>query len=124
LNWLFVVELGLDHRGLALATSGTTTVSLVLLWVLFRRRSRLGRLDGRRTVTTLFKTAAASLVMGGLSYATFLGLDGAFGHDAIWARLLQVGLAVGVALLAYFAGCKLLRVRELDQALSALVPGR
>jgi len=124
LNWLFVVELGLDHRGLALATSGTTTVSLVLLWVLFRRRSRLGRLDGRRTVLTLFKTAAASLVMGGLSYATFLGLDGAFGHDAIWARLLQVGLAVGVALLAYFAGCKLLRVRELDQALSALVPGR
>jgi hypothetical protein len=62
--------------------------------------------------------------MGGLSYATFLGLDGAFGHDAIWSRLLQVGLAIGVALLAYFAGCKLLRVRELDQALSALVPGR
>jgi len=124
LNWLFVVELGLDHRGLALATSGTMTVSLVLLWVLFRRRSRLGRLDGRRTVATLAKTAAASLVMGGLSYATFVGLDGAFGHDAIWARLLQVGLAIGVALLAYFSGCKLLRVRELDQALSALVPGR
>ena len=124
LNWLFVVELGLDHRGLALATSGTMTVSLVLLWVLFRRRSRLGRLDGRRTVMTLFKTAAASLVMGGLSYATFLGLDGAFGHYAIWARLLQVGLAIGVALLVYFAGCRLLRVRELDQALSALVPGR
>ncbi len=124
LNWLFVVELGLDHRGLALATSGTMTVSLVLLWVLFRRRSRLGRLDGRRTITTLAKTAAASLLMGALSYATFLGLDGAFGHNAIWARVLQVGLAIGVALLAYFIGCKLLRVRELDQALSALVPGR
>src|SRR3990172_8637375 len=124
LNWLFVVELGLDHRGLALATSGTMTVSLILLWVLFRRRSRLGRLDGRRTVTTLAKTAAASSVMGGLSYATFLALDGTFGHHAIWARLLQVGLAIGVALLAYFIGCKLLRVRELDQALSALVPGR
>ncbi len=124
LNWLFVVELGFDHRGLALATSGTITVSLILLWVLFRRRSGLGRLDGRRTVATLLKTAAASAAMGGLSYATFLGLDGAFGHDAIWARLLQVGLAIGVALLAYFVGCKLLRVRELDQALAALVPGR
>jgi putative peptidoglycan lipid II flippase len=124
LNWLLVVELGLDHRGLALATSGTTTVSLVLLWILFRRRSRLGRLDGRRTIATLLKTAAASLIMGVLSYATFLGLDGAFGHDAIWARLLQVGLAIAVALLVYFLGCRLLRVRELDQALSALVPGR
>jgi putative peptidoglycan lipid II flippase len=122
LNWLFVVELGLDHRGLALATSGTMTVSLILLWVLFRRRSRLGRLDGRRTVTTLAKTAAASSVMGGLSYAIF-GLDGAFGHDAIGPGC-SGGLAIGVALLAYFAGCKLLRVRELDQALSALVPGR
>jgi putative peptidoglycan lipid II flippase len=124
LNWLFVVELGLDHRGLALATSGTMTVSLVLLWALFRRRSRLGRLDGRRTVATLAKTVIASSIMGGLSYATFLGLDGAFGHDAIWARLLQVSLAIGVALLAYFIGCKLLRVRELDQALAALAPGR
>jgi putative peptidoglycan lipid II flippase len=124
LNWLFVVELGLDHRGLALATSGTTTVSLVLLWVLFRRRSRLGRLDGRRTVATLLKTAIASIAMGALSYATFLGIDGAFGHDAVWARLLQVGLSIAVALLVYFLGCKLLRVRELDQALEALVPGR
>jgi putative peptidoglycan lipid II flippase len=124
LNWLFVVELGLDHRGLALATSGTTTVSLVLLWVLFRRRSRLGRLDGRRTVLTLFKTLAASLVMGGLAWTTFAVLDGAFGHDAVWSRLLQVGLSIGVALAVYFVGCKLLRVRELDQALSALLPGR
>lgn len=124
LNWLLVVELGLDHRGLALATSGTMTVSLVLLWALFRRRSRLGRLDGRRTLKTFLKTLAVSLVMGGLSYGTFLGIDGAFGHAAIWSRLLQVGLAIGVALFAYFLGCKMLRVRELDQALSALLPGR
>ncbi len=124
LNWVFVVELGLDHRGLALATSGTMTVSLVLLWILFRRRSRLGRLDGRRTVSTLVRTSAASVMMGGLAWGTFLGVDGAFGHEAIWARLLQVGLAIAVAFLAYFIGCKLLRVSELDQALAALLPGR
>jgi putative peptidoglycan lipid II flippase len=124
LNWLFVVELGLDHRGLALATSGTTTVSLVLLWAIFRRRSRLGRLDGRRTLGTLLKTSAASLLMGGLAGATFLGLDNALGHDAVWTRLVQVGLAIGVALLAYFIGCKALGVRELDHAISAILPGR
>lgn len=124
LNWLFVVELGLDHRGLALATSGTTTVSLVLLWAIFRRRSRLGRLDGRRTLGTLLKTSAASLLMGGLAGATFLGLDNALGHDAVWTRLVQVGLAIGVALLAYFIGCKALGVPELDQAISAILPGR
>jgi putative peptidoglycan lipid II flippase len=120
LNWLFVVELGLDHRGLALATSATTTLSLVILWVLFRRRSRLERLDGRRTLSALLKTLAASLVMAALSYATFFALDAVLGHDAVWSRLLQVGLAIAVAVLAYFLCCRLFRVRELDQALVAL----
>jgi putative peptidoglycan lipid II flippase len=124
LNWLFVVELGFDHRGLALATSGTMTISLVLLWILFRVRSPVGRLEGRRTVSTLVRTAAAAAAMGALASATFRGLDEAFGHDAVWARLLQVGLAIGVGVTVYFLGCKLLRVRELDQALSALVPRR
>jgi putative peptidoglycan lipid II flippase len=115
LNWLFVVELGYDHRGLALATSGTTTLSLVILWILFRRRSGLGRLDGRRTMTTLGKTMVASAVMGALAFGTFHGLDSALGHERVGTRLLQVGLAIAVALVTYFGGCKLLRVRELDQ---------
>ncbi|MGH9337639.1 MAG: murein biosynthesis integral membrane protein MurJ, partial [Vicinamibacteria bacterium] len=75
LNWFFVVELGLDHRGLALATSGTMTISLVLLWIMFRIRSRIGRLDGRQTIVTLAKTTAASVVMGALAFITFRGLD-------------------------------------------------
>jgi uncharacterized membrane protein YccC len=61
--------------------------------------------------------------MGALAYATFAGLDGAFGHAAIWARLLQVGAAIAIAFAAYYASCKLLRVRELDQAISALLTG-
>jgi putative peptidoglycan lipid II flippase len=124
LNWLFVARLGMDHRGLALATSATTTISLVILWLLFRARSGLGRLDGRRTMITLAKTSAASLAMGGAAFATFRFLDGALGHDAIWARLAQVGSAIAVALLVYFLLCRALRVRELDQALSALLPRR
>jgi putative peptidoglycan lipid II flippase len=124
LNWLFVVRLGMDHRGLALATSATTTLSLVILWLQFRRRSGLGRLDGRRTMITLAKTAAASLAMGAASYAIFRWLDGAFGHDGVGARLAQVGGAIAVALLVYFLLCRALRVRELDQALSAFLPRR
>jgi hypothetical protein len=44
------------------------------------------------------------------------------GHDALWARLLQVGAALGVSLVVYYAGCRLLRVRELDHALAAFLP--
>jgi putative peptidoglycan lipid II flippase len=115
LNWLFVVELGYDHRGLALATSGTTALSLLVLWLSFRRRSGLGGLDGRRTLSTLLKTMAASALMGALSYGVFRWLDATLGHESVGARLLQVGAAIAVALAAYFGGCKLLRVRELDQ---------
>lgn len=124
LNWLFVVHLGLDHRGLALATSTTTTISLVVLWLLFRKRSRLGRLDGRRSLLTFLKTGAVSLLMGFVALVIFRGLDGTFGHAALWARLLQVGTPIAAALAVYFAGCRTLGVTELDDAISAVLSRR
>lgn len=115
LNWLFVVSLGMDHRGLALATSITATLSFVGLWFLFRRRSRMGRLDTRKAAATLMKTLGASSVMGVAAFYTFRGLDEWFGHVAVWARLLQVGAATFVGLGVYLAGCRVLGVREMDQ---------
>jgi putative peptidoglycan lipid II flippase len=120
LNWLFVVHLGMDHRGLALATSTTMTISVVCLWLLVRRRSEVGRLDGSRTAVTLAKTVAASLVMGAFSLGTLRMLDSSYGHEIVWTRLLQVGSAVGVGVVVFVAGCKLLRVGELDQAFAAM----
>jgi putative peptidoglycan lipid II flippase len=124
LNWLFIVQFGMDQRGLAAATSGTTTISCICLWLLFRKRSRLGRLDGRRTLVTFVKCATASALMGALAFVAFRGLDQAFGHDALWARLVQVGTTIVLALLTYGLMCKLLRVRELNQALAAVLPQR
>ncbi|HXV59653.1 MAG TPA: murein biosynthesis integral membrane protein MurJ [Vicinamibacteria bacterium] len=122
LNWLFVVVLGWDHRGLALATSTTTTLSLVVLWLLFRRRSRLGRLDGRRSVATLIKTLAASMVMGAAALLTHQLLDGLFGHAALLPRIAQVLGAISIAVLVYILGCMILRVRELKEVAAALAP--
>ena len=119
LNWLFVVRLGLDHRGLALATSTTMTISLVFLLILFRKRSGLGRLGGRTALVTFGKTVVVSVVMGAFAFLTCRGFDSFLGHDVVWARLLQVGSSVFVGLAVFFFGCKLLRVRELDQALAA-----
>lgn len=120
LNWLFVIRLGLDHRGLALATSTTMTISLVFLWLLFRKRSGLERLGGKSALVTFGKTVVVSAVMGAFAFFTFLSLDGSLGHDVVWTRLLQVGSSILVGLTVFFFGCKLLRVRELDQALAAL----
>lgn len=119
LNWLFVVRLGLDHRGLALATSGTMTFSVIALWVMFRRRSPAGRLDGRRSLVTFLKTTVAAAVMGAAAFVTFRLVDASWGHERVLARLAQVSGAVLVALVVYFLACRALRVREMDQALSA-----
>ncbi len=120
LNWFFVVVLGMDHRGLALATSTTMTISVIWLWMLLRRRTEVGRLDGGRTLVTLVKTVAASVLMGVFVLGTIRFLDGSYGHALVWTRLFQVGSAIGVGVVVFVAGCKLLRVSELDQAFDAL----
>lgn len=119
LNWLFVVRLGLDHRGLALATSGTMTFSVVALWLMFRKRSPAGRLDGRRSLATFLKTSLAAAVMGATAFGAYRFLDASWGHDHVITRAAQVLGAILVALGVYFLACRALRVRELDQALSA-----
>ena len=120
LNWLFVVRLGMDHTGLALATSATTTVSLVALWILFRRRSGTGGIGGRATLATLLKTGAASAVMGAVVFGAHGWLEGAIGSAHFGVRLVAVGVTVATGIIVFFAGCRLFHVRELDQALSSL----
>jgi putative peptidoglycan lipid II flippase len=124
LNWFFIVVLGMDHRGLALATSCTMTVSLGLLWILLRRRSRLPGLGGGAALWMLAKMSVASLVMGAAAFATSRGLDRWLGHETTVAQLTQVVVAIGLALVVLFLACKALRVREMDQALRALVGPR
>ncbi|MGH9460798.1 MAG: murein biosynthesis integral membrane protein MurJ [Vicinamibacteria bacterium] len=124
LNWFFVVVLGMDHRGLALSTSCTMTVSLGLLWVLLRRKSRLAGLGGRAALLMLVKMAVASLVMGAAAFAASQGLDRWLGHETTQAQLTQVVAAIGLALVVLFLACKALRVREMDQALRALIGPR
>jgi len=63
LNVLFAVALmgPLKHGGLALSASAAATFNLLgLLWLL---RRRLGRLGGRRIVTSLARVGASTLVM-------------------------------------------------------------
>jgi putative peptidoglycan lipid II flippase len=124
LNWFFIVVLGMDHRGLALATSCTMTVSLGVLWSLLRRKSRLTGLGGGAALLMLVKMAAASLVMGAAAFATSQGLDRWLGHQTTLAQLTQVVAAIGLALVVLFLACKALRVREMDQALRALMGPR
>jgi putative peptidoglycan lipid II flippase len=124
LNWFFIVVLGMDQRGLALATSCTMTVSLGLLWILLRKKSRLPGLGGGAALLMLGKMIVASLMMGAVAWTTSRWFDGWLGHETTIPRLAQVGAAIGLAVVVLFLACKALRVREMDEALRALMGPR
>jgi len=120
LNWFLIVKLGMDHRGLALSTSCTITVSLVLLWALLRKRSGMRRLGGWAALRMMVKMVVASALMGAVAFAASQGLDRWLGHQMLVWRLAQVGLPIGLAVVVLYGACKMLRVREMDEALRAL----
>ena len=120
LNWLFVARLGMDHRGLALGTTCTMTLSCILLWSVFRRRRGEAGIGGRALASMSIRMLAVSTVMGACTRGTYVYLDAWLGHASVATRLVQVGGAIIVAFCVFYAGCKLLRVTELDMALMAI----
>jgi putative peptidoglycan lipid II flippase len=122
LNYTFIAVVGMDHRGLALATSCTITLSFVLLWFMLRRRSGSKRLGGRAIAIMFGKMSVASAGMGVATAWTSQTIEKAFGSVTNVSRLLQVGLSIFVAFVVLYVLCRLLKVRELDRALETLKP--
>ncbi len=100
--------------GIALATSIVSAVNVILLlWYL---RRRLGRIDGGRLASTVWRTGAAAIASGILMAAVVkavhpLGLIG---------QGLQVGMAAAVGALAYLIVCRLLQVEEVGVTVGLL----
>jgi len=106
----------LGHAGLALSTSAVALVGFaVLFWVL---RNRLGGLCGRSLLETGLKVLLASAVMGVLITALRDWLEALWGTSRL-ARLGELGLGIPAGLLVFYALCRLVRVTELELAVSA-----
>jgi putative peptidoglycan lipid II flippase len=92
----------LRHVGLALATSLSAAVNLLLLWVALRRR--LGDLGGFENVLSFFRSAAASLAMiPAVRYVAALTDWTQPGALLRHAAVLVLAMAVGVAVFACVA---------------------
>lgn len=118
LNYLFIYRLGFDHRSLALSTSCTITLNFLAL--LFLLRGRAGGLGLSRIPLLLIKLALASAVMGCTCWWSYTQIEGWLGVESIAARLIGVLVPIGLGVAVLVAGAKLLRIRELDQLLSAI----
>ena len=100
----------LKHAGLALATSLSSALNLILL---FRKLSpKLGRLDVRKNIQSLFRILLCSLPMGFVAYfVCFLGDWSTTGNVVGKVLLLGVGIVGGIGV--YLACSHLVKNEEM-----------
>lgn len=118
LNYLFIYRLGFDHRSLALSTACTITLNFLAL--LFLLRGKAGGLGLSGLGLLLIKLALASAVMGCACWWSYTQIEGWLGVESIIARLIGVFVPIGLGVAVLIVGAKLMRIRELDQLLSAI----
>jgi len=103
-----VLRIFLGANGLALATSIAGTTGMCALLLLLKKR--FGHLGFGAIAAELAKIAAAALVCGGVCALMNRALPPAFGTGQTFLRL---AACAGVSLIAYAAGCVVLRVRTI-----------
>jgi putative peptidoglycan lipid II flippase len=101
--------------GIPLATAVVNVAGTAVLLILMRRR--LGRIDFGETADSTLRIVTASLVLAGVSFAVWWGIDAAAGRS-FGGQLLSVGSALAVGLVVYLVACRALRVRELGALLA------
>jgi peptidoglycan biosynthesis protein MviN/MurJ (putative lipid II flippase) len=101
--------------GIPLATAICNIAGTWALLVVMRRRIR--RIEGGAIASTTIRVAAASAVVGVVAWVVWDPLDSALGRS-FPAQVVSLGCALSAAILAYFVGCRLLKVRELEALLT------
>jgi len=116
LDFILVRFMGIG--GLALGAVLTALVEAAALYILLS--GRLGELQGRSLAVLLAKLAAASVVMGVLTYfcGGIIGLRVDLGTGM--GRMIQVAGAVIFGLIVYVAALAVLKVSEIREAMDML----
>jgi putative peptidoglycan lipid II flippase len=114
--------LGMSHEGLALSLAITTTLEMILLWVLLGRKLPGWGLSNEGMLTSLGRSALAAVTMGILLGLLLPSLHAVIppglGTKVQVAALAVAGIAIGA--LAYLGMAVLLRSEELRDAAGLL----
>jgi putative peptidoglycan lipid II flippase len=119
LNVALVRAMG--YRGLALGTSITAIVNASVQLVLLRRE--IHGLEGSRIAASLARVAAASAVMGAVTWGVHMAMLDALPGSTLTLQVLRLLVTIGVSLAALAGVAQLLRIREFAEARD-LVLGR
>ena len=108
----------LQHMGLALATSISTTITTILLFIALRKK--LGPLGMGNMVLTFIKTLISALIMGLVVYLIYYKL-GAILPQVKIVQMIMLLLSVAVGAMVYFILCLLFRIKEMKVLVRGLV---
>jgi len=110
LNGIFIFFTPLKHAGLALATSLSSTLNLILLF--WKLNSKFGKIDMRKNIHSLLRNVLCSLPMGLAAYLICsIGNWSATGNGAAKVLLLFVGIIIGVGI--YFVASYWMKNEEM-----------
>jgi putative peptidoglycan lipid II flippase len=112
---LYAVFYRVGVWGIPLAISLANIAGVVLLFVALRRRA--GRIELRQTTRSFLLVTLAAVVLGAVAFGVWWILDDALGRSFL-AQVASLGTALVAGGGAYFAACRVLRVRELSALLS------
>ncbi len=100
----------LAHVGLALANSIAGLVQALLLFIFLRLK--IGQMDIRRILISLCKTGAACLFMGLAAWGANLLCERLLGMASKLIQMINLGVAVGVAVVVFFGLAWLMKMEE------------
>ncbi|MDY7032941.1 MAG: murein biosynthesis integral membrane protein MurJ [Thermodesulfobacteriota bacterium] len=106
---ILAFPLGLQHGGLALATSISSAVNLIILLIILRRR--LGGLGIRRILLSVSKIAISSLAMGCIVHLFYHKIQWEV-MSGIRERIFTLGCSVILGIFIFFLCSYLLRSEE------------
>lgn len=116
LNLLLIKPL--EHRGLALATSISATITTLLLFMDLRKK--VGHLGYFKMLYTLIKTTIASLIMGILVYLIYYKLGALLPQAKLTQMILLLG-SVLIGMIVYFVLLIVMKVEEVRVILGKIV---
>jgi len=116
--FVMVRAIGFGHAGLALTTSVVSTfTSLTLLFLL---RAKIGGIEGREMLVSLFKILGAAAVMGLVCRAVVMASH-ALPITPVLSNITDVVIGIPAGAAAFYAVAAALRVSELHETRDAVL---
>jgi len=111
-----ILMIPLKQGGLALASSLSSTINMVVLWVYLEKR--IGAIGLRTIAVATGKICGLSLMMGVCVYALAALCARLTGTETLWGRILHVFIPLSAGTVLYIGAALVLRLEEAAQLLS------